>query len=477
MTDRGLDRTFSALSRAADHGVLWLGLGLALMASGGRRRRAGVRGIAALAVTSTLVNGPFKLLVRRERPSRPVDDSRRRLVRRPRTSSFPSGHSASAFAFAAGAALEDPVLIAPLGLLATGVAHSRVHARVHHQSDVLVGAAIGMAVATTIHRVLADARADAAAPAAAPASADIPSRAVLVASPNAGRSGKLISARAAPDEAGIEVVADLPIDRLARLDEVIRQCGPERPLVIAAGGDGTVGAVADRLAATGLVLGVLPLGTSNDFARSIGIPTRVDRAVRLLRTGKVATVDLGRVTPAGGEPVHFVHAATVGLNVDFAKLATRASLRKRLGRLTYVAAATVALRHRNHFSCELTLDGHVERLQLTQLSVINAPVFGGFLGLRVVGSNADDRLLDVLAVEVVPARRLLLAGLYAVARVRRTVRGIRPYHVRELRVHSSTQLELSLDGEVSGVLPADFVVAGEALRVVTPQDFEDIDDQ
>jgi diacylglycerol kinase family enzyme len=202
----------------------------------------------------------------------------------------------------------------------------------------------------------------------------------------------------------------------------------------------------------------------------------IDKAALLLRSGKVSSVDLGRVIPAGRRPVHFVHAATVGLNVNFAKLATRASVRKRLGRLTYIVAAVRALEHREHFNCVLTLDGDVEHLTLTQLSVINAPVFGGFLGLRVAGARPDDRLLDVLAVELIPMHRLFLAGLYAVGKIKRPIRGIRPYHVRELRVHSDTPLELSLDGELAGTLPADFVVVGEALRVVTPIDFKDVDD-
>jgi undecaprenyl-diphosphatase len=475
---RVADRTFAALSRAADHGVLWLSIGGALIASGGRRRQAGIRGVAALAITSALVNGPLKLVVRRDRPNRRADAQRRRLVGTPRTSSFPSGHAASAFAFAAGVGLEVPELVVPFGLLAAGVAYSRVYARVHHRGDVVAGAAIGVAFAVATRAVLVRARpvGGAGTPPTAAGAEPIPAQAVLVSSPHAGRSGKLAYAQAALTGVGIRVVAELRVRDLARLDDVIRELAPARPMVIAAGGDGTVGSVADKLAGTDLVLGVLPLGTSNDFARSLGIPINLDGAASLLRSGKVAAVDLGRVTPAGGRPVHFVHAATVGLNVNFAKLATRASLRKRLGRLTYIAAAVRALQYREHFTCELSLDGRVEHLTLTQLSVINAPVVGGFLGMRVAGSRPHDHLLDVLAVERVPVHKLVLAGLYAVGKIRWRIDGIRPYHVTELRVHGDRALELSLDGEVSGTLPADFVVVGEGLQVITPIDFEDVDE-
>jgi YegS/Rv2252/BmrU family lipid kinase len=300
---------------------------------------------------------------------------------------------------------------------------------------------------------------------------------VLVTSPRSRRAASgLPRARAALRELGLEVAVELPVTLVSRLPELLDRGDGPPPLVVAAGGDGTVGAVANHLADTPAVLGVLPLGTSNDFARSLGIPMRIDRAVRLLRDGKVSTIDLGRLVVPGSDPLHFVHAATAGLNVSFAKLATRASLRRRLGRLTYAVAAATALRERTSFQCEIRYEGRSERWRLTHLSVINAPVFGGFLGMRVSGSNPDDRLLDVLAVEDLPVRRVLLAAIYQLFGIARPLKGVHALHVSEMRVHTDEPLEVALDGEVLGRLPADFVVAGEALRVITPVDFADVDD-
>jgi diacylglycerol kinase family enzyme len=115
-------------------------------------------------------------------------------------------------------------------------------------------------------------------------------------------------------------------------------------------------------------------------------------------------------------------------------------------------------------------------LTLSQLSVINAPVFGGSLGLSVEGSSPDDRLLDVLAIENIPARRMLLAALFLLLRIKREVAGVRALHVHSLHVHTEHPLDVALDGEIIGNLPGDFEVAGEALRVITPIEFEDIDD-
>ncbi|MDQ6742996.1 MAG: hypothetical protein M3Z97_08830, partial [Candidatus Dormibacteraeota bacterium] len=232
--------------------------------------------------------------------------------------------------------------------------------------------------------------------------------AVLVFSPHAGRAAQGLSrARTALEASGIRVVHELHVDQVGRLRDVLANQPHEQLLVVAAGGDGTVGSVADVLAGSGVVMGVIPLGTSNDFARSLGIHTRVDRAIALFKQGKVSTIDLGLMDPSEGRSMHFVHAATAGLNVSFARLATQASFRRRLGRLTYAAAAIVALRDRRPFRCELVVDDRAEEVELTHLSIINAPVFGGVLGMRLRNSSVDDRLLDVLAVENHALRRAL----------------------------------------------------------------------
>jgi YegS/Rv2252/BmrU family lipid kinase len=464
------DAAFVALTRAADHSVLWVAAAGALALAGGPRgRRAAARGLGAIALASAVANGPLKFAFRRPRPR---DGA---LIRPPRSFSFPSGHSASALAFATAAAAQQPAAAPLLVPLAAAVAYSRVRTGVHRPADVLLGSAVGVAsglllsTAGKVHRHV---------PQIAPASAaaQLPAEAILVTSPHAGGNAGLAVALQQMQRTGLSVTSQLEVEHIDRLPELIRGADGGPRLVVAAGGDGTIGAVADCLADTGSVLGVLPLGTSNDFARSLGIPIDPRAAASLLTQGKIADVDLGRLVAPGQPARHFVHAATVGLNVNFAKLATRASLRARLGRLTYLAAASHALRARPTFQCELRHSGHAERLTLTQLSVINAPVFGGALGLSVRGSNPDDRLLDVLAIENVPVHRLLLAALFLVLRIERPLAGVRALHLRSLHVHTDHPLDVALDGEIAGNLPGDFEVAGEALRVITPAEFEDIND-
>jgi membrane-associated phospholipid phosphatase len=147
----GLDRALVELTRAANYSRLWLLVAVGMAACGGRQgQRAAGRGIVAIAIAAAVANGPAKLLVRRRRPLR---RSRPPLIRMPRSTSFPSGHSAAAFAFATGACEELPVLVPVLVPLAGAVAYSRVHTGVHYPSDVAAGAAIGIGSGMLAKRV------------------------------------------------------------------------------------------------------------------------------------------------------------------------------------------------------------------------------------------------------------------------------------------------------------------------------------
>ncbi|HEY3970375.1 MAG TPA: phosphatase PAP2 family protein [Solirubrobacteraceae bacterium] len=137
-----LDRALIALTRAANYSRLWLVIAGALSIFGrGPGRRAAGRGLIAIAIAAGVANGPAKLLTRRRRPS---SRSQPTLIRTPRSTSFPSGHSAAAFAFVTGACAELPTLTPALVPLAGTVAYSRVHTGVHYPSDVAAGVAIGI---------------------------------------------------------------------------------------------------------------------------------------------------------------------------------------------------------------------------------------------------------------------------------------------------------------------------------------------
>ena len=472
-----MDRGLKALTTSANRSVFWLSIAAILAIAGGDRgRRAALRGILAISITSTLVNLPLKYLARRQRPERRRGD-RPRAVPIPASFSFPSGHSASAFAFTTAVAREDPRYLFLLLPLASAVAYSRVHLRVHYPFDVLAGATIGTGMGLTSNALVKVAREwrDARTPAPLPQRPPT-NRVIVVSSPHAGRAGKKHDrARQALEAARLDIVEELSVDQISRLEQLLKDGGGTPPIVVAAGGDGTVGAVANYVVGTRAILGVLPLGTSNDFARSLNLPMGIENAARLLSVGRVSTIDAGRLVRPGRPNQHFAHAATAGLNVNFARLATRADLRHRLGRLTYAAAGILALKDRPVFECEIDDGRGIENLRLEQLSIINTPVFGGVLGLRVPRSSPDDRRLEVLLVEHLPIRRLVRSAFLTILGRPGRVRGVRMEHAARLIVRPKRPMPIALDGEVSGEIPGTFEVVPDGLRVITPSNFQDVE--
>jgi undecaprenyl-diphosphatase len=143
------------LSGAADNSRLWLAIAAVVAVAGGRRgRRAALEGVVAIGVTSATVNLGVKPIARRRRPERArpalFED---RHVPMPRSASFPSGHAASAFAFAYAVGRHLPVLALPIRLLAAAVAYSRVHTGVHYPGDVVIGSVAGAGTAAMVAAV------------------------------------------------------------------------------------------------------------------------------------------------------------------------------------------------------------------------------------------------------------------------------------------------------------------------------------
>ncbi len=149
-----LRRVTIPVSRATDKLVVWVGMGAALaLAPNHVGRRAATRALAYAGIASGLANGPVKGLARRARPAGAVAATRLQGMRAPRTTSFPSGHTATAFGFAMGAGQELSALASPLLALATFLGFSRVHTGLHYPSDVIGGALIGVGVGLVGRRI------------------------------------------------------------------------------------------------------------------------------------------------------------------------------------------------------------------------------------------------------------------------------------------------------------------------------------
>ncbi|GAA2095874.1 bifunctional phosphatase PAP2/diacylglycerol kinase family protein [Streptomyces albiaxialis] len=405
----GAERVLPRLSRSANHGRLWFAVAAGLGATGGTRaRRAALRGTASLALASLAVNTLAKRSVRRERPLLDAVPLVRRLHRQPFTSSFPSGHSASAAAFAAGVALESRGWGLAVAPLAASVAFSRVYTGVHYPSDVLAGMTLGVGAAFAV-RGLAPSRSQLPAPARpvaeAPALPD-GTGLTVVANSTSGADGAggtedepgvLTALRGALPGAGT-VLCDPGTDDLAEaLDTAAREAAAAGGALGVCGGDGTVNAGARAAVRHGVPLAVLPGGTRNHFAADLGIET-ADDVRHAVTAGQAVAVDLGRFTdPAGAEGAAdgggvFVNTFSLGSYPELVRVRERWADRIGSGPAVLLAAWHVL---RNARPVEAGLAGHPRTLWL---------LFAGNCGYRGVGlapvrrHDLADGLLDVRVV-------------------------------------------------------------------------------
>lgn len=468
------DRIMTTASGAANRSMLWVAVAAVLSATGKRRpRTAAGSGLLGIGIAATLVNGPLKFAWQRERPASDFIGSAAPLLPLPRTFSFPSGHAASAFAFATGVTSALPAAGPVVVPMAATVAYSRVHTGVHYPSDVAVGASVGVASGLLAARIAKRIRARSVHHPRSPSlDVAVPRHAVLLASGKSGSADELDPARQALADAGWTVDEVIDIENVDRLTDLVKGSGPDLPLVIAAGGDGTVCLALNAIADSGALLAIVPLGTSNDVARSLGIPPNAVEAALAIVDGRVTRVDAASVKVGDGADVKaqiFLNAATAGLNVAFANLATDGSVRDQFGGLTYPIAAARALRSYEPFECTLEFDGEQRTVPAVHVSVSNAPVFGGLLGMRVPGASMTDGLLDVIAIEPLSTGRLLLAVADTVVGRHRPVHGVHAMRVKSLRINAGAGQEIALDGEVIGELPAEFRALPGAVRVVVPR--------
>jgi undecaprenyl-diphosphatase len=352
---RLLDLVMPRLSRLANHGVLWAGLAAGLWLTGDRwARRAAWRGMGGLAAASVTVNVVAKSLAGRDRPGVIVPASRR-LPRTPWTASFPSGHAASAAAFATGVALEKPALAAPVIALAAAVGASRVVTGVHYPSDVLAGFAIGTGAGLiTLHwwprrpPVPAAAAPPPQMARAAPAGEGL----VLVVNTAAGTaSAKLVRRLRAGLPRALIIAADAGEDLVAQL----RRAASQARILGVAGGDGTVNAASAVALAEGLPLLVIPAGTFNHFAADLGVWSTED-AMAALGAGEAVLVDVG---VAGSRS--FINTSSTGVYADLVR--AREQLEGALGRRLAAVVALVQVLRRGE-PHELILDGRRRRLWL-----------------------------------------------------------------------------------------------------------------
>jgi YegS/Rv2252/BmrU family lipid kinase len=287
------------------------------------------------------------------------------------------------------------------------------------------------------------------------------SRLLVVRNPAARRAERdLEPARCRLVDAGFELreiaparpadVATAVLDHRGRVDAVV-----------VAGGDGSLNAAAPGLVAAELPLGIIPLGTANDLARTLAIPSDPAAAADVVARGRTTALDLGSVN---GRP--FFNVASIGLSAELARTLTSAE-KRRWGRLGYASAGLRVLARARPFHARITHAGVTEEVLTLQVAVGNGRHYGGG---NVVAARAaiDDGRLDLYSLEFKNAWKLALMlrafrqGVHGARREVRTMRGV-AFDVATRRPRS-----VNADGELITKTPAHFRVHPAALRVFVP---------
>ena len=471
--NRLLDTTMPALTRVADHSKLWLALAAAMAASGRPvRQRAAARGLVSLAATSLVTNQVFKRIRRRERPDILTVPLLRRARRLPKSNSLPSGHAASAAAFAVGVGLESPQLGLPVAGLAGLVGLSRVVTGAHYPGDVLAGLAVGASIA-----VLGARQVPPIAPPALSQSEPLrvaaPGRpdgagVVLVVNPRSGggRAGKVAEQvrTALPAVTVVELgdsgdTVDYTVDdTVDNLVEALRTAARRAEVLAVAGGDGTVAAAAGVAVECDLPLAVFPGGTLNHFAKDIGCDSAA-KTIRAIADGSLSRVDVVRLN---GETT-VINTFSVGAYPHFVRIRER--LEHKVGKpVAGMYAMVRALRRERPV-----------RISYDNKTLQTSLFFVGNSGYQPTGfapaarHRMDDGLLDVRMLET--GRRWAKLRIVVALLLGRLERSPLYHELRvpEFRFSVEAPTPTARDGEVGDPCEtAEFTVCYRALQVFRP---------
>lgn len=287
-------------------------------------------------------------------------------------------------------------------------------------------------------------------------------RILVVANPHGGRG-----------VAGLDDGLDLLRDRGFRLDihfpddpcrigPVLETRGPTADRIVVGGGDGTIHYNLPTLLSLNKPVGLLPLGTANDLARSLAIPWSLTDACRVIAEGTVARLDVARVND-----IPFVNVASLGLGPEVTRRLDRRS-KRRLGAFSYLIAAIGALRHGRPVKATMYLDdGPAESVHASHVAIGNGRFYGGALVVSQEATLADG-LLDVVWLRVVPRWQLVLVAPFLRWGIHRFWEGAVHRRGRKVVLETKRRRSVTCDGELRTHTPCTIEVVPRALPVIVP---------
>jgi YegS/Rv2252/BmrU family lipid kinase len=260
-------------------------------------------------------------------------------------------------------------------------------------------------------------------------------------------------------ETGIALDAAYPVRHAERMPEIVREeIAKGRKFIIIGGGDGTISSV----------FGVLPLGTANSFARTLGIPLDLTGAIDVLVNGKVANVDLGKINDD-----YFANGSSIGMPAIVGR-ATPHSLKKWLGRGAYVLVAASKFIRYVPFRCIVTINGHQTSFEALDVVIASGGYQGGVLVARQANPSDGKIVIHILKG---PSKWALAKDWARIALgVPFGPADLEVLRVPELTIDAVPKQHVAVDGEVITQTPIQVSVARNALLLMAPGGFEEFKD-
>ena len=295
-----------------------------------------------------------------------------------------------------------------------------------------------------------------------PPARNLPREAVLIVNVHSRRGEALFKdAKAMLEEAGLRLIAAHAVKEPERLQETVRGAVADgAPMVIVGGGDGSLSGTVDELVGRDCVFGVLPLGTANSFARTLGIPLDLEGAVAAISGGRRRRIDLGMI-----DRDYFVNAASLGLSPRIGETVPH-KLKRYLGRVGYLLWAikcSIGFR-----AFRLMLDDGVKRPNMwaTEVRILNGPYHGGV----ELSDQADVDTGDIVIQAVVGRSHARLAwDWYAkFFKLRDRDAQTEEFRGKAFRIETRPPQRISIDGEVLASTPVTVQVASGAVEVAVP---------
>lgn len=269
-------------------------------------------------------------------------------------------------------------------------------------------------------------------------------------------------------ERGFHLTSTHPVHDPVRLPETVRETIKRgNQFIIVGGGDGTISSIVDQFAYKDLVLGLLPLGTGNNFAaRTMQIPRTLEGAVEVIVNGKLVDVDLGEVN---GD--YFANTASLGFSAEVARQTPR-YLKRWLGVTAYGLMGLRLLFSQRRFQCTIEFPDHTLTLRTHQVVIANGNYFG-VIKLTDDG-HVDSRRLAVFTMQSCTTWQTALLWLKFFLGKAWQTKETRYLVTREAIIKTDPPQYLNVDGEVTSQTPSHFKVAAGALKVMAPQSFQEM---